>query len=61
MPTRDEVDRFIILPPSGARSESDLRGVEAYLKSCFPEYDFFANGDILPFDGDYQVLPICGE
>ncbi|MER8389163.1 hypothetical protein NKG60_26425 [Mesorhizobium sp. M1428] len=30
------------------------------LKRCFPEYDFFLNGDTEPFEGDYQILPICG-
>ncbi|MER8387333.1 hypothetical protein NKH14_17750 [Mesorhizobium sp. M1380] len=60
MPAGDEVDSFIILPPSGARSEAALRGVEAFLKGCFPEFEFFANGDALPFEGDYHVLPICG-
>ncbi|MER8420271.1 hypothetical protein [Mesorhizobium sp. M1329] len=24
------------------------------------QYDFFANGDTEPFEGDYQALPICG-
>ncbi|MER9900848.1 hypothetical protein [Mesorhizobium sp. M0130] len=56
----DEVDSFIILPPLGHRSEPVLREVEAFLKRCFPEYDFFANGDTEPFEGDYQALPICG-
>ncbi|MER9651074.1 hypothetical protein [Mesorhizobium sp. M0199] len=53
------MDSFIILPPSGARSQSALRGVEAFLKSCFPEQDLFQRRH-LAFDGDYQVLPICG-
>ncbi|MES0168267.1 hypothetical protein NKJ87_20130 [Mesorhizobium sp. M0027] len=60
MPAGDEVDSFIILPPSGARSDAALREVEAFLKGCFPEYEFLANGEIMPFDGEYQVLPICG-
>ncbi|MER8925762.1 hypothetical protein [Mesorhizobium sp. M0859] len=60
MPAGDQVDSFIILPPSGARSGSALREVEAFLKGCFPEYDFLANGESTPFDGDYEVLPICG-
>lgn len=59
MPAGDQVDSFIILPPSGARSDSALREVEA-LKGCFPEYEFLANGESMPFDGEYQVLPICG-
>ncbi|MER9829146.1 hypothetical protein NKJ51_12265 [Mesorhizobium sp. M0134] len=60
MPAGDEVDSFIILPPSGARSDAALREVEAFLKVCFPKYDFLANGESMPFDGDYEVLPICG-
>ncbi|TKB99729.1 MAG: hypothetical protein E5W81_02080 [Mesorhizobium sp.] len=27
-----------------ARSEAALRQVEVFLKGCFPEYDFLANG-----------------
>lgn len=34
--------------------------VEAFLKRCFPEYNFFANGDTESFEGDFQILPICG-
>ncbi|MER8778483.1 hypothetical protein [Mesorhizobium sp. M0977] len=63
-PASDEVDSFVILPPSGARSEAVLREVEAFLKACFPEYDFLANGCGTPFDDDYQIVPIrcvCGE
>lgn len=60
MPAGDEVDSFVILAPSGARSDAALREVEAFLKGCFPEYDFLANGEALPFEGDYEVLPICG-
>ncbi|MER8406841.1 hypothetical protein NKH16_19225 [Mesorhizobium sp. M1307] len=58
MPAGDEVDSIIILPPSGARSEAHLRGVEAFLKSCFPEYGFLPRATFLRFEGDYQVLPI---
>ncbi|WP_376704459.1 hypothetical protein RQ479_06190 [Mesorhizobium sp. ISC25] len=60
MPAGDEVDSFVVLAPSNARSDASLREVEAFLKRCFPEYDFLANGQAMPFDGDYQVLPICG-
>ncbi|MER8716225.1 hypothetical protein [Mesorhizobium sp. M0228] len=56
-PASDEVDSFVILPPSGARSEAVLREVEAFLKACFPEYDFLANGCGTPFDDDYQIVP----
>ncbi|RWB06048.1 hypothetical protein [Mesorhizobium sp.] len=59
-PAGDEVDSFIILPPSGHRSEAALREVEAFLNRCFPEYNFFANGDTESFEGDFQILPICG-
>ncbi|MER9596678.1 MULTISPECIES: hypothetical protein [unclassified Mesorhizobium] len=64
IPAGDEVDSFVIAPPSGARSEAVLREVEAFLKGCFPEYDFLANGDGVPFQDDYQVVPIrcvCGD
>ncbi|WP_292653955.1 hypothetical protein [Mesorhizobium sp.] len=60
MPVGDEVDSFIILPPLGRRSEPVLREVDAFLKRFFPEYDLFANGDTEPFQGDFQILPICG-
>ncbi|MER9870198.1 hypothetical protein NKJ35_24025 [Mesorhizobium sp. M0136] len=60
MPAGDAVDSFVVLAPSGARSDAALREVEAFLKGCFPEYDFLANGEAMPFDGDYQVLPIRG-
>lgn len=60
MSAGDEVDSLVILAPTGARSAAALREIEAYLKGCFPEYDFLANGEALPFEGDYQVLPICG-
>ncbi|MER9961614.1 hypothetical protein NKJ72_11715 [Mesorhizobium sp. M0045] len=60
MPAGDEVDSFVILAPTGSRSAAALRQVEAFLKGCFPEYDFLANGESSPFEGDYAVLPICG-
>ncbi|MER8455872.1 hypothetical protein NKH24_06995 [Mesorhizobium sp. M1300] len=56
----DAVDSFVILAPSNARFDAALREVESFLKGCFPEYDFLANGESTPFDGDYEVLPICG-
>ena len=57
-----EVKAFVVLAPSGAefRSRAALRAVETFLKGCFPKLDFHANGDGLPFEGDYKVLPICG-
>ncbi|MER9217144.1 hypothetical protein NKI54_35210 [Mesorhizobium sp. M0663] len=59
MPAGDAVD-FVILAPTGARSAAALREVEAFLKGLFPEFDFMANGEAMPFDGNYEVLPICG-
>ncbi|CCV06627.1 hypothetical protein MESS2_340028 [Mesorhizobium metallidurans STM 2683] len=57
-----EVNSFVVLAPSGKefRSQAALRAVETFLKGCFPKVDFYANGDGLPFEGDYKVLPICG-
>lgn len=57
-----EVNSFVVLAPSGTefRSQAALREVESFLKGCFPKLDFYANGDGLPFEGDYKVLPICG-
>ncbi|MER8760350.1 hypothetical protein NKH69_32925 [Mesorhizobium sp. M0976] len=60
-PASDEVDSFVILPPSGARSEAVLREVEAFLKACFPEYDFLANGCGTPFDDDYQSVAFAAR
>ncbi|MER8555918.1 hypothetical protein NKH37_27765 [Mesorhizobium sp. M1217] len=54
MPADDEVDSFIILPPSEGRSDAALREVEAFLKRCFPEFEFFANGEALPFEGEMR-------
>lgn len=56
---RDEIDSFVIVAPSGARSEADLRDVEIYLKSRFPDLEFFASGEE-PFEGDYLVVPMRG-
>lgn len=58
----DEVTSFVVLVPSVAdfRSERALREVETFLKGRFPGLDFMASGDALPFEGDYQVLPLCG-
>jgi hypothetical protein len=62
-PVADVVDSFVVLAPSGAdyRSAAALREVELFLKGCFPKLDFYASGDALPFEGDYKVLPICGD
>jgi hypothetical protein len=60
-PGLTEVDSFIIFPPSGVfRGERALRGIEAFLGERFPGLLFYANGDIPPFDGDYQLIPVIG-
>lgn len=60
-PGATEVTSFVILPPSGAfRADEALRGIEAFLTKRFPGLNFYANGDIPPFEGDYKLVPIVG-
>ncbi|MER8667210.1 hypothetical protein NKH45_08365 [Mesorhizobium sp. M1156] len=60
MPAGDEVDSFIILPPSGARSQSALRGGSRHPEELFSRIRFYCQRRHFAFDDDYQVLPICG-
>ncbi|UDL90353.1 hypothetical protein LGH82_02935 [Mesorhizobium sp. PAMC28654] len=60
-PNAAEVSSFVILAPSGQfRTDKALRQVEAFLADRFPTLTFYANGDTPPFDGDYNIVPICG-